>query len=49
MIDQVETQEELDVDAVSPEAELADLKVQAKRIGLKFSPNIGLDALRALI
>lgn len=37
---------ELTSETMSPEAELADLKVQAKRIGLKFSPNIGLDALR---
>ena len=46
MIDPVENQEELEIDAMSPEAELADLKTQAKRIGLKFSPNIGLEALR---
>ena len=39
--------EELEMqDDLSPEAELAELKITAKRMNIKFSPNIGLDALR---
>ena len=41
MSEELEMQEDL-----SPETELAELKVTAKRMGIKFSPNIGLDALR---
>lgn len=37
------TEQELDL---SPEAELAELKLRAKQIGLNVSPNIGLDKLR---
>ena len=41
MTDQIE-----ELDTLSPEMEMEELKIQAKRIGLKVSPNIGLDTLR---